>query len=89
MEQVLRPIYQERASQSNTLGVSLVGKREEKSNVTDTFDTVLLSIASVNASGLLNGIVITSSAVEVVTPAESGVPNVAGPEPAATNTKSK
>lgn len=44
MEQVLRPIYQERASQSNTLGVILVGKREEKSNVTDTFDTVLLII---------------------------------------------
>ena len=48
-----------------------------------------LFIASVKASGLLKGTVITSSAVEVVTPAESGVPNVAGPEPAATNTKSK
>ena len=44
MEQVLRPIYQERASQSNTLGVILVEKREEQSNVTDTFDTVLLII---------------------------------------------
>ena len=30
MEQILRPIYQERASQSNTLGVILVEKREEK-----------------------------------------------------------
>lgn len=44
MEQVLRPIYQERASQPNTLGVILVKKCEEKSNVTDTFDTVLLII---------------------------------------------
>ncbi len=44
MEQVLRPIYQERASQSNTLGVILVEKRDEQSNVTDTFDTVLLII---------------------------------------------
>lgn len=44
MEQVLRPIYQERASQPNTLGVILIEKYEEKSNVTDTFDTVLLII---------------------------------------------
>lgn len=44
MEQVLRPIYQERASQPNTLGVILVKKHEEHSNVTDTFDTVLLII---------------------------------------------
>ena len=44
MEQVLRPIYQERASQPNTLGVILIEKCEEKSNVTDTFDTVLLII---------------------------------------------
>lgn len=44
MEQVLRPIYQERASQPNTLGVILIQKREEQSNVTDTFDTVLLII---------------------------------------------
>lgn len=44
MEQVLRPIYQERASQPNTLGVILIHKREEQSNVTDTFDTVLLII---------------------------------------------
>lgn len=44
MEQVLRSIYQERASQPNTLGVILVEKCEEKSNDTDTFDTVLLII---------------------------------------------
>ncbi|MER1988031.1 MAG: nucleotidyltransferase-like protein [Solibacillus sp.] len=44
MEHVLRPIYQERASQPDTLGVILVNKREEAANVTDTFDTVLLII---------------------------------------------
>ncbi|GLC90274.1 nucleotidyltransferase-like protein [Lysinibacillus piscis] len=44
MEQVLRPIYQERASQANTLGVILVEKNNERSNVTDTFDTILLII---------------------------------------------
>ena len=44
MEQVLRSIYQERASQPNTLGVILVEKCEEKSNGTDTFDAVLLII---------------------------------------------
>lgn len=42
MEQILRPIYQERASQQNTLGVILVEKREKVSQVTDTFDTILL-----------------------------------------------
>lgn len=44
MEHILRPIYQERASQPETLGVILVNKREEAANVTDTFDTVLLII---------------------------------------------
>ena len=42
MEQILRPIYQERASQPNTLGVILVEKREKVSQITDTFDTILL-----------------------------------------------
>lgn len=45
MEQILRPIYQERASQQNTLGVILVEKREKVSQITDTFDTILLIIA--------------------------------------------
>ncbi|RUL51563.1 nucleotidyltransferase-like protein [Lysinibacillus antri] len=44
MEHILRPIYQERASQSDTLGVILVSKREETKSITDTFDTVLLII---------------------------------------------
>lgn len=44
MEHILRPIYQERASQPETLGVILVTKREEIKSITDTFDTVLLII---------------------------------------------
>ncbi|MBD8028399.1 hypothetical protein H9636_17310 [Ureibacillus sp. Re31] len=44
MEHILRPIYQERASQPETLGVILVTKREEIMSITDTFDTVLLII---------------------------------------------
>ncbi|QCR33737.1 nucleotidyltransferase-like protein [Lysinibacillus sp. SGAir0095] len=44
MEHILRPIYQERASQSDTLGVILVSKREETISVTDTFDSVLLIV---------------------------------------------
>ncbi|WP_088008149.1 nucleotidyltransferase-like protein [Indiicoccus explosivorum] len=44
MEQVLRPIYQERASQESTLGILLIGKQDELSPLTDTFDNVLLII---------------------------------------------
>ena len=44
MEHILRPIYQERASQPETLGVIVVNKREDAMNITDTFDTVLLII---------------------------------------------
>ncbi|PSL26022.1 nucleotidyltransferase-like protein [Planomicrobium soli] len=48
MEQILRPIYQERASQESTLGVVLVEKREKVSPITDTFDSVLLIITKEN-----------------------------------------
>lgn len=44
MEDILRPIYQERASQLNTLGVLMVEKRQNLSQTTDTFDVVLLVI---------------------------------------------
>jgi hypothetical protein len=44
MEDILRPIYQERASQSNTLGVLLVEKKRKSSHITDSFDVVLLII---------------------------------------------
>ncbi len=48
MEQLLRPIYQERASRPNTLGVIIVGKKEDVSPKTDTFDTILLIITKEN-----------------------------------------
>lgn len=44
MEQLLRPIYQERASSDETLGVVLVEKRREHDPVTDTFDAILLIV---------------------------------------------
>ena len=44
MEHVLRPIYQERASNAETLGIILVDKKQNETNVTDTFDKVLLVI---------------------------------------------
>jgi len=44
MEDILRPIYQERASQSNTLGVLLVEKKEISSHITDSYDVILLII---------------------------------------------
>jgi hypothetical protein len=44
MEDILRPIYQERASQSNTLGVLMVEKRQNSSHTTDSFDVILLII---------------------------------------------
>ncbi len=44
MEHILRPIYQERASHPDTLGVILINKRDDAINMTDTFDSVLLII---------------------------------------------
>lgn len=44
MEALLRPIYQERASDSNTLGIILIEKIEEVSPITDTFDSILFII---------------------------------------------
>jgi hypothetical protein len=44
MEDILRPIYQERASQTNTLGVLLVEKKLKLSHITDSFDVILLVI---------------------------------------------
>lgn len=44
MEDILRPIYQERASQTNTLGVLIIDKKQNEMTVTDTFDTVMLII---------------------------------------------
>jgi len=44
MKDILRPIYQERASQSNTLGVLLIEKRLKSGHTTDSFDVILLII---------------------------------------------
>ncbi|MGG5252149.1 nucleotidyltransferase-like protein [Neobacillus sp. SM06] len=44
MEDILRPIYQERASQSNTLGVLMVEKKQLSADLTDSFDVILLII---------------------------------------------
>lgn len=46
MEDILRPIYQERASQANTLGVLMIKKRQRDIPVTDTFDTILLILVT-------------------------------------------
>ncbi|MBA2876546.1 nucleotidyltransferase-like protein [Thermaerobacillus caldiproteolyticus] len=44
MEDLLRPIYQERASHRNTLGILMVEKKINNSAITDTFDIILLVI---------------------------------------------
>lgn len=44
MEDILRSIYQERASQSNTLGVLLIEKKQKSNHITDSFDAILLII---------------------------------------------
>lgn len=46
MEQILRSIYQERASDSKTLAVLLIEKRRKEDPMTDMFDAILLVITS-------------------------------------------
>lgn len=46
MEHILRPIYQERASDSNTLGAILMEKVDELSPTTDNIDSILLIIVA-------------------------------------------
>lgn len=53
MKDILRPIYQERASQSNTLGVLMIEKRQKSSHTTDTFDVILLIIVKEGEQPLL------------------------------------
>lgn len=48
MEDILRPIYQERASKQSTQGILLIEKREGQSSLTDSFDYVLLVITDKN-----------------------------------------
>ncbi|OLN21339.1 hypothetical protein BTO30_15370 [Domibacillus antri] len=44
MEDILRPLYQERTSQQNTLGVLLVEKNEQNRAFTENFNAILLII---------------------------------------------
>ncbi|WP_046176703.1 nucleotidyltransferase-like protein [Domibacillus indicus] len=44
MEDLLRPLYQERTSQQNTLGVLAVQKNEQNRAFTENFDSILLII---------------------------------------------
>ncbi|CAM4044948.1 nucleotidyltransferase-like protein [Mesobacillus thioparans] len=48
MEDILRSIYQERASHPNTVGVVAVEKRHKAIAATDTFDVILLIIVKEN-----------------------------------------
>ncbi|PIC72356.1 hypothetical protein CSV69_16200 [Sporosarcina sp. P26b] len=48
MEQMLRPVYQERASLPETLSVLLIGNQREDDPITDTFDEILFIITSNN-----------------------------------------
>ncbi|MFC4319849.1 nucleotidyltransferase-like protein [Litchfieldia salsa] len=44
MENILRPVYQERASHPNTVGIIIIEKKLHAFPVTDSFDTILLVI---------------------------------------------
>ncbi|WP_409297072.1 nucleotidyltransferase-like protein [Peribacillus sp. SCS-26] len=46
MEDILRPIYQERASLPSTLGVLLIEKNPNEVSTTDTFDYILLMVVN-------------------------------------------
>lgn len=48
MDQMLRPVYQERASLPDTLSVLLIENRREDDPITDTFDEILFIITSAN-----------------------------------------
>jgi hypothetical protein len=53
MEDILRPIYQERASSKNTLGILSIEKREGWNYQEETFDNILLVIAKEVEKNLL------------------------------------
>jgi hypothetical protein len=46
MEDLLRPIYQEWASRRDTLGILMIEKKGNNAAVTDTFDKILLVVAT-------------------------------------------
>ncbi|WP_456276696.1 nucleotidyltransferase-like protein [Bacillus sp. AK128] len=51
MENLLRPIYQERASHANTLGIILLEKLKPENPATDNFDVILFVIVKENQNG--------------------------------------
>lgn len=53
MEDILRPIYQERASSASTLGILMIEKKEYRTDITDSFDYILLVINDNNETSLL------------------------------------
>ncbi|WP_246943096.1 nucleotidyltransferase-like protein [Bacillus pinisoli] len=53
MEDLLRPIYQERASHANTLGIVLLEKQKPDNPATDNFDVVLFVIVNKKEPGRL------------------------------------
>ena len=53
MDDILRPIYQERASSPSTLGILLIEKKSFESYSTDSFDYVLLVITEKKETSLL------------------------------------
>lgn len=44
MEDILRPIYQKRASLQETLGILLIEKKNHSLTITDTFDAILFTV---------------------------------------------
>ncbi|AXI08425.1 hypothetical protein CUC15_05530 [Oceanobacillus zhaokaii] len=46
MENFLRPIYQERASNQNTKGITMIEKTTQHSTLTDSFDIIMLIIVT-------------------------------------------
>ncbi|MFL0363632.1 nucleotidyltransferase-like protein [Pseudobacillus sp. 179-B 2D1 NHS] len=44
MDDILRPLYQERTSQQNTMGVIVIEKKENEASFTESFDVILLII---------------------------------------------
>jgi len=53
MDDILRPIYQERASSPSTLGILLIEKKSFESYSTDSFDYILLVITEKKETALL------------------------------------
>jgi len=53
MDDILRPIYQERASSPSTLGILLIEKKGFESNSTDSFDYILLVVTEKKENPLL------------------------------------